>query len=273
MPKRILTIAAAIILGLPAVSVTTGQPAQQPTPPQLPERLEQEKILENRYKPMSGIQLTEEQQKRLFAMGHELRLKMDEIHADKSMNEPQKTALLQPIIWEAKQKLADILAEINPVAPKPQAKLPAAPHNQNPGNPQWETVTTSDGKRIQVNMAELVRPEIVNIGALEIPEAYKRKKIIDAKGRAITGQWLVIDRRIQSVKFRREDGKEFDIPFANLCEPDRRYAELETGITPNIGDPIDANQPNTASNWPFHFGSRPSRNWKTNAKDPKPGMK
>lgn len=84
------------------------------------------------------------------------------------------------------------------------------------------TIETSPGKS--------KIPDTVDLEKLEIPAAYKRTKTTDTQGRAIEGEWLMIDRKAQNVKFRRTaDGKVFDIAFKNLCEPDRRYAELETG--------------------------------------------
>ena len=80
------------------------------------------------------------------------------------------------------------------------------------------------------------RTDIVTLHDKQIPEEYKRTQIIDAKGRILKGDWLEIDRKSKVVKFRRADGKEFEIVFADLSERDRRYAELETGYAWNIGE-------------------------------------
>jgi len=80
------------------------------------------------------------------------------------------------------------------------------------------------------------RTDIVTLHDKQIPDEYKRNKIIDAKGRVLKGEWLEINRKSKVVKFRRTDGKEFDIAFTDLCERDRRYAELETGYAWNIGE-------------------------------------
>lgn len=80
------------------------------------------------------------------------------------------------------------------------------------------------------------RTDIVTLHDKQIPDEYKRTSITDTKGRILKGDWLEIDRKSKVVKFRRTDGKEFEIAFADLCERDRRYAELETGYAWNIGE-------------------------------------
>ncbi len=80
------------------------------------------------------------------------------------------------------------------------------------------------------------RMDVVTLHDKQIPDEYKRYRITDSKGRVLEGEWLEIDRKNKIVKFRRTGGKEFDIPFAELCEIDRRYAELETGYLWDIGE-------------------------------------
>ncbi len=81
------------------------------------------------------------------------------------------------------------------------------------------------------------RSDFVNLADKEVPEFHKREEITDKQGRAIEGEWVAIDRKSQKVKFRRTDGKEFDIGMAVLAPQDRRYAELETGYLWQI-DPL-----------------------------------
>lgn len=83
------------------------------------------------------------------------------------------------------------------------------------------------------------RPDVVTLAGKEIPDAYKRTKITDSQGRILEGEWLSIDTKAKTVKFRRgSDAKEFDIPFASLCPEDRLYAELETGSQWDPGDAL-----------------------------------
>ena len=81
------------------------------------------------------------------------------------------------------------------------------------------------------------RADVVNLDSTAVPTAFQRTEITDAQGRKIQGQWVAIDRKSKMVKFRRTDGKEFDIPMASLSAIDRRYAELETGYVWQI-DPM-----------------------------------
>ncbi|MBT8036817.1 MAG: hypothetical protein KJO21_04660 [Verrucomicrobiae bacterium] len=79
--------------------------------------------------------------------------------------------------------------------------------------------------------------EVVDLTTVKIPEGYKRDKITDIKGRVIAGEWLVIDRGAETVKFRKQsDGKEYVIPFAQLSEHDLAYARLENGIIWDTGE-------------------------------------
>lgn len=80
------------------------------------------------------------------------------------------------------------------------------------------------------------RTDVVTLHDKQIPDEYKRNRITDSKGRVLEGDWLEIDRKQKIVKFRRKDGKPFDIAFGELCENDRRYAELETGLMWDIGE-------------------------------------
>jgi len=80
------------------------------------------------------------------------------------------------------------------------------------------------------------RMDVVTLHDKQIPDEYKRNRITDSKGRVLEGDWLEIDRKQKIVKFRRKDGKPFDIAFGELCERDRRYAELETGLMWDIGE-------------------------------------
>jgi len=81
------------------------------------------------------------------------------------------------------------------------------------------------------------RTDLVNLDSTAVPVSFQRTEITDAQGRKIQGQWVAIDRKSKMVKFRRTDGKEFDIPMASLSAIDRRYAELETGYVWQI-DPM-----------------------------------
>lgn len=74
------------------------------------------------------------------------------------------------------------------------------------------------------------KADVVPLEGKDIPAAYKRYQITDSQGRSIKGNWLLINRKDQVVKFRRtSDSNEFEIKFDDLGEADRRYAELETG--------------------------------------------
>lgn len=81
------------------------------------------------------------------------------------------------------------------------------------------------------------RGDLVNLEGKGIPDLHKRTQITDIQSRSIKGEWIAIDRKSQKVKFRRTDGKEFDISMANLAPSDRRYAELETGILWQLDPP------------------------------------
>ena len=73
------------------------------------------------------------------------------------------------------------------------------------------------------------RTDYVSLEGKAIPEIHKRNKIADSQNRSIEGEWIAIDRKNKKVKFKRTDGKEFEISMENLSFRDRRYAELETG--------------------------------------------
>lgn len=81
------------------------------------------------------------------------------------------------------------------------------------------------------------RAEHVNLAEKEIPEFHKRNEITDTQKRTIKGEWVSIDRKNKTVKFRRADGKAFELAMANLATHDRRYAELESGYLWQI-DPM-----------------------------------
>ena len=91
-------------------------------------------------------------------------------------------------------------------------------------------ITTSHAQNDQEKRSFMFeRFEHVGLVDKEIPEFHKRDQVTDTQGRSIKGQWIAIDRKNNKVKFRRTDGKEYDIDMANLAPQDRRYAELETG--------------------------------------------
>jgi hypothetical protein len=81
------------------------------------------------------------------------------------------------------------------------------------------------------------RVDHVSLEGKEIPDLHKRTEITDSQNRSIKGEWVAIDRKNRKVKFRREDGKDFEIGMDNLSSRDRRYAELENGILWQIDNP------------------------------------
>lgn len=99
-------------------------------------------------------------------------------------------------------------------------------------------ITVSSAQTEEVKRAFMFeRTDHVNLADKEIPEFHKRKEITDTQKRTIKGEWISIDRKSKTVKFRRTDGKESDLSIATLAPHDRRYAELETGCLWQI-DPL-----------------------------------
>ncbi len=99
-------------------------------------------------------------------------------------------------------------------------------------------ITVTNAETEEVKRAYMFeRTDYVNLADKEIPEFHKRKEITDTQKRTIKGEWISIDRKNKTVKFRRTDGKEFDLLIVNLAPHDRRYAELETGCLWQI-DPL-----------------------------------
>lgn len=91
------------------------------------------------------------------------------------------------------------------------------------------TATSNAETEIENRAVMFERTDRVNLAEKEIPDFHRRTEITDSQNRLIKGEWIAIDRKNQTVKFRRSDGKEFDLALANLAPHDRAYAELETG--------------------------------------------
>jgi hypothetical protein len=93
----------------------------------------------------------------------------------------------------------------------------------------WTSCFMQAQQREEKRAVMFERTDYVSLEGKTIPELHKRSKISDSQNRSIEGEWVSIDRKNKKVKFRRTDGKEFEIGMDNLSSRDRRYAELETG--------------------------------------------
>lgn len=192
--KALLWLLISTLATLPAFSQTPDDPK----PPSLPRKTS---ITTADKKTIPGVTLVESRDENGVTI----------------VKDGEKTYIKYEDLWEGTAKYlqgtgpyVQYFPHLDPSAPKPD---PSAP----------KTRVRSD------IWAMFDLPDVVNLAEKNIPDDYKRQKITDTKGRSIPGEWLVIDRENKIVKFKREEGKEVEIPFATLSETDRRFAELETG--------------------------------------------